>query len=467
MSDLLKLMEEYIEADRYPSLIKFCSGNEGLVKSYIRHFDTAAAAKKNLQNKMGLAHHNVHKGKKRSPGLQVDVDTLFAEAKAATAITVAGWESLAASVEQAQEKLTSTQAEGNEVESAHENAEDGQTDEGYPTLLDQFVQYKKAAELIAKERGFYVDGNLHEIACLNDVLFLKENEYSDEQLSHFGFTNLEELRGHIIEEYMDQNEKFDDSFFHQISEILRNFRPQDGRRRAKQQLNELLKGADDVDYKLIEILINCFNKLPLFSRLDEEIGEAELQGNYIDPIVYPMFHDPEDNIYFRWLNRQTQDTEARRPDGHIYKMKQRRIVCSVGFVEVKAEKSNSLKQHEDMLRLIAFCKDALENQSRKETMIAVQVVGCYISFYIFVRVDGLYLMVDLLSFETAKHIGELPLLLNFFDKLKRIMICSRVNGLANQEMNRKRNSSVDQATLLRISNIKKPRSLSASLSFKK
>jgi hypothetical protein len=55
-------------------------------------------------------------------------------------------------------------------------------------------------------------------------------------------------------------------------------------------------------------------------------------------------------------------------------MKQRRVGCSVGFVEVKPEKSDSIKQHEDMIRLIIFCKDALENQSTK-TMIAVQAVG--------------------------------------------------------------------------------------------
>lgn len=51
-----------------------------------------------------------------------------------------------------------------------------------------------------------------------------------------------------------------------------------------------------------------------------------------------------------------------------------RVDCSVGFIEVKPEKSDSIKQHEDMIRLIAFCKDTLENQSTK-TMIAVQVVG--------------------------------------------------------------------------------------------
>jgi hypothetical protein len=51
---------------------------------------------------------------------------------------------------------------------------------------------------------------------------------------------------------------------------------------------------------LFIIVTNSINKLPLITRSDKEIGEAELQGNYTDPIMYPMFHDPQENMYFRW-----------------------------------------------------------------------------------------------------------------------------------------------------------------------
>ncbi|KAI8644233.1 hypothetical protein BD408DRAFT_126598 [Parasitella parasitica] len=147
-------------------------------------------------------------------------------------------------------------------------------------------------------------------------------------------------------------------------------------------------------------------------------------------------------------------------------MKQRRIDSSIGFVEVKPEKSDSVKRHEDMIRLVAFCKDALEKQSRK-TMIAVQVVGFYISFYIFVSVDGLHLMVELYSFETAKYLDQLSHLLSSFDKLKQVIICSRDNCVESQGSARKRNSSLDISELHRIINIKKPKGLRTSLSFKK
>lgn len=91
-------MEAHIRAERYPSMIKFCSAHEEDVKAYIQNFESVEAAQKNLGNKMKLAFANVRGKTKRGPGLAIDLRPLFAEAKAASAITVAGWNTLAASI---------------------------------------------------------------------------------------------------------------------------------------------------------------------------------------------------------------------------------------------------------------------------------------------------------------------------------------------------------------------------------
>jgi hypothetical protein len=77
-------------------------------------------------------------------------------------------------------------------------------------------------------------------------------------------------------------------------------------------------------------------------------------------------------------------------------------------------------------------------------------------------------MVELYSFETAKYLGQLSHLLSTFDSLKQIMICSRDNCVAIQEGGtRKRDCSLDIPELDRIINIKKPKSLLSSLSFRR
>jgi hypothetical protein len=53
-------------------------------------------------------------------------------------------------------------------------------------------------------------------------------------------------------------------------------------------------------HTLLLIIVRIASISSLHSPSRMKIGEAELQGNYIDPIVYPMFHDPQENIYFRW-----------------------------------------------------------------------------------------------------------------------------------------------------------------------
>lgn len=95
-------------------------------------------------------------------------------------------------------------------------------------------------------------------------------------------------------------------------------------------------------------------------------------------------------------------------------------------------------------------------------------VGFYISFYLFVPIDGLYLMAEIYSFETAKYLGELPHLLSTFDSLKQVMICSRNNYVSvHAGETRRRGCSLHKPELDRIINTKKPRGLSSSLSFKK
>lgn len=147
--------------------------------------------------------------------------------------------------------------------------------------------------------------------------------------------------------------------------------------------------------------IKCsLNKLPAQERIGDDVGEAELTGSYLDPIISPLFHDPENNRQFRWLatiqcyfiyslwtthfvffpnfrlNTGVENTEARRPDGNMFKLEQRQVKFSTGYIEVKPDKSrkNTKKTHEDTLRLVNFCKDTTDKQDIK-AMIAIQAVG--------------------------------------------------------------------------------------------
>lgn len=111
---------------------------------------------------------------------------------------------------------------------------------------------------------------------LSNILFLKENEYSEQQTNHFELANLEALCNTIVDESVDQSVRFDTNLCNQISAVLRvslgeglvsvyystvdniflGFPSQDSTWVMKEKINKTAESANDDDYQLIAIIIN-------------------------------------------------------------------------------------------------------------------------------------------------------------------------------------------------------------------
>ncbi|KAI9267135.1 hypothetical protein EDC94DRAFT_657514 [Helicostylum pulchrum] len=97
-----------------------------------------------------------------------------------------------------------------------------------------FRQYKSQREKKAKQEGFYVDGNLHQILSLHHVLLLKENKNPESLMESFGLNNLNTLLQILRNKYTDMN-------------VLRGLCPMTKRRITKQLINGIANNADDED----------------------------------------------------------------------------------------------------------------------------------------------------------------------------------------------------------------------------
>lgn len=151
-------------------------------------------------------------------------------------------------------------------------------------------------------------------------------------------------------------------------------------------------------------------------------------------------------------------------------VEQRRIKFSTGYVEVKPDKSRSdtSKTHEDLLRLVNFCKDTLDKKDVK-SMIAVQAVGYYVTIYLFsLEVTRLYLLTELYSIYVPKSISELPQFVMHFDEIKKIMVCYEENCVLANDLHKesRKRMSFQQQNTRNILNIKKPKKLRSSIAFK-
>ncbi|GAA5813062.1 hypothetical protein MFLAVUS_006529 [Mucor flavus] len=109
--------------------------------------------------------------------------------------------------------------------------------------------------------------------------------------------------------------------------IIKGSNNNSDRRSLKERINNIAQFASNNDYKIIDILINCPNKLPNQEQLEDDIVSM--------------------------LNTGVEDTEPLRPDGNLFELEQRRIKFSTGRVEVKSDKSRSdtSKTHDGLLRL--------------------------------------------------------------------------------------------------------------------
>ncbi|KAG0177677.1 hypothetical protein DFQ29_004532 [Apophysomyces sp. BC1021] len=256
---------------------------------------------------------------------------------------------------------------------------------------------------------------------LSHVLLLNDDQHGRSFIKHMRLANVELFLASLKQKYMKADLKINKTIFLQLD--------------IKLELQNLAVDADAHDSAIINSLLNCVNKLPDYE-LDMTIGEQELITNYVDPILSPIFHQPTNGRLFRWadvqtwhklggssqnngtanrctapdhpsmskhilldekkqtqlyLKRETDDTKTLRPDAGMYMVKQRHTHFAIGFCEVKADDESNLgKIHENLAHLSEFCRSSLDLNHVK-ALIAVQVVGKTISFYLFaLESNGLY-----------------------------------------------------------------------------
>ena len=93
----------------------------------------------------------------------------------------------------------------------------------------------------------------------------------------------------------------------ELATLIRNVNDQTDRRASKIELNKVYGKSTKEDGMFVKIFVNLVTKLPNFQRLSP-VGEMELTVNYIDLILSDVFHCPELNKHFIWLNRKDDHT---------------------------------------------------------------------------------------------------------------------------------------------------------------
>ncbi|CEP09290.1 hypothetical protein [Parasitella parasitica] len=257
------------------------------------------------------------------------------------------------------------------------------------------ISHKKKSE----KEGFFVRNDTHQLLASKNIILLKEKEYDPSLLNYIDIEDIELLRDTVSQSY-------------RVREI------------------KLYDTASPDDERIIDIYLNCLNKLPNFKKT-EEISEMELTTNYLDPVLSPLFHNPENNKHLIWLNRMEENTNHLRPDAMMKHYDRRLYGTTLGYCEVKpSDAHNDLEcLCIDLIRLATFSRNVM---SRKANKIAcsLQAVGPHCSFYVLSSITkDITIMNEVISFDVPLQLKELGGLTTIVDELKTMT--------EDQDINRK------------------------------
>ncbi|KAG0754699.1 hypothetical protein G6F57_006219 [Rhizopus arrhizus] len=150
--------------------------------------------------------------------------------------------------------------------------------------------------------------------------------------------------------------------------------------------------------------------------IEEDMNESELCSRFVDPFLSGLFDDPNAGVYLRWTNETTLETKKHgnqdglRPDMCITKSYGVKWSSSCGYGEAKASKQ--AEDHHavcyDLLKVAAFCKNAL-NKQKFDGILGIQIVGRTIIFYVLLLpATKLYTMLRLAEIKLPDSLQGLP-----------------------------------------------------------
>ncbi|KAG0732824.1 hypothetical protein G6F16_013861 [Rhizopus arrhizus] len=98
----------------------------------------------------------------------------------------------------------------------------------------------------------------------------------------------------------------------------------------------------------------------------------ELIVSFLDPILSPIFHRPDKNKLFVWLNRQDESTAVSKPNAIMMATPQKSSDVTLGYVEVKSDDSMSNPElaFVDLVRLGTFGRTLMLRKSNRKRLVS-------------------------------------------------------------------------------------------------
>ncbi|EIE87430.1 hypothetical protein G6F55_011730 [Rhizopus delemar] len=284
--------------------------------------------------------------------------------------------------------------------------------------------FKRMTYNKAKMEGLSTVTDVIEVLALNHVMLLTLSK-NNVLVNFLGQDIYESLMEMVLSRYFNAEIVIETEITNAISGIIASLVSEDiDRKTAKIQLINITAQTEKYDTALIDMVTSCITKLPK-KKLDLVVGEQELITGYLDHILTSLFHNPDEQRFFRWANRKSEEfgqLNTKRPDACMSLIENAAGVHALGFVEVKPKDTKDIGLVKlDLIRLGQFWKDVID-QNKIKSVMAVQAVDLNVRVYICSHADdGFYPMLELCCFDAPSCLDELPSFLQHLTNLKKVI----------------------------------------------
>ncbi|PKC55724.1 hypothetical protein RhiirA1_502647 [Rhizophagus irregularis] len=288
-----------------------------------------------------------------------------------------------------------------------------------------FRNYQNQSLEIARNKGLFVETNVHEILSLSSILLLTTNSHSNGMISLFGSPLLDKIHQEFMPKQQIELDPKCESIIRKAIKMAMKESCEDATNWFYGQLineNNLRENAGC-------IISDCLRTLPM-SNIRSDHSETTHITNYLDRIMRGFFDDPNRHIV-EWPNTALEESRRKsegRPKQPDFKVSvvhqlQRKAVLFVGEVSPPSQKDKVFKNCNDLICLGVFMKDCLDSAIDKGAdvkVIGFQCVDYKIDFYIMDLVKGIYTMLHVGQMTFPASIKEMLSFVDEIDLLFRV-----------------------------------------------
>ncbi|PKY47282.1 hypothetical protein RhiirA4_444767 [Rhizophagus irregularis] len=287
-----------------------------------------------------------------------------------------------------------------------------------------FRYYQNQSLKLARDKGLFVESNVHEILSLSSILMLSPNSHSTLMIDSFGSPLLDQIHQELIPTQQVLDSESESKFRKAIKKANKNSRDD-----AIDWLSAELVNNRNLKKNFGSVILKGLETLPA-DKIRNEPSETSLITNHLDYIMKGIFQDPDKHIV-QWPNTALDESKLRKfegrtkqPDFVVSVIHQLQTVADtvIGEVSPPAQKANVYKNCNDLIRLGVFMKDCVDfaiDRGAEINVIGFQCVDHTVDFYATNLVNGMYVMV---------HIGQttvpvsLKEMLSFVDDIEIFLV---------------------------------------------